>query len=133
MKVIADTCIWSLALRRQTQKPHPTTLELQKLIEDSRVQMIGPIRQELLSGISSASQFSKLKEYLLAFDDLNIQTEDYILAAEFFNQCRSKGVQGSFIDFIICALSKRHQLSIFTDDNDFKSYVKHLPIKLHLF
>lgn len=133
MKVIVDTCIWSIALRRNSPKPHSSTNELKKLIEDARVQMIGPIRQELLSGITLKSQFEKLKQYLTAFDDLIIQTDDYILAAEFFNLCRNKGIQGSFVDFLICALSTKHQLAIFTDDNDFKLYAKILSLKLHTF
>jgi len=106
------------------------TIELQKLIEESRVQMIGPIRQELLSGIVSTKQCKELSEHLLAFEDLSIKTEDYILAAEYFNRCRSKGVQGSFTDFLICSLATQHQLSIFTNDKAFISYSKWLPIQL---
>jgi len=32
--------------------------------------IIGPIRQELLSGISDISQFNKLKDMLSAFEDI---------------------------------------------------------------
>ena len=46
------------------------------------------------------------------------------MAARFFNQCRSKGVQGSNTDFLLCALSARHDLAIFTIDEDFKHYVE---------
>lgn len=46
MKVLVDTCVWSLALRRRKQKTtdEPHVLELQELIKELRVQMIGPIR-----------------------------------------------------------------------------------------
>ena len=63
MKVIVDTSVWSLALRRDKQNV-PASLEVQELqllILDRRVQMIGPIRQELLSGIRSEAQFKKLR------------------------------------------------------------------------
>jgi len=43
--------------------------ELQELINDVRVTIMGPIRQELLSGISTKSQFDALKEHLEAFED----------------------------------------------------------------
>ena len=51
MKIIVDTCIWSIALRRNIVKENPYIEELKNLIEEVRVQFIGPIRQELLSGI----------------------------------------------------------------------------------
>jgi len=131
MKVIVDTCIWSLALRRRNTNIHHVTAELQKLIEESRVQMLGPIRQELLSGIASHAQFKKLKTHLLAFPDLLITTEDYELAAEYFNICRAKGIQGSAIDFLICAIASHHQLAIFTTDNDFIAYASKIPVMLY--
>lgn len=55
MKVIVDTSVWSLALRRDNQESTDTVQELRHLIRDHRVQMIGPIRQEILSGIRSES------------------------------------------------------------------------------
>ena len=118
MKVIVDTSIWSLALRRDRQNASAPVQELQHLIQDHRVQMIGPIRQEILSGIRHESQFKKLKKHLESFPDLPILTEDYVNAAEFFNLCRSKGIQGSNTDFLICAIAIRNKFSIFTTDKD---------------
>ena len=52
MRVLVDTPIWSLALRRRTRTPDdPATAELASLIQDGRAALIGPVRQELLSGI----------------------------------------------------------------------------------
>ena len=53
MKVLVDTSVWSLALRRQETAEGPEVSELIELIRELRVQMIGPVRQELLSGIKS--------------------------------------------------------------------------------
>ena len=36
--------------------------------------IIGPIRQELLSGISDISQFNKLKDMLSAFEDISLES-----------------------------------------------------------
>jgi predicted nucleic acid-binding protein len=131
MKVIVDTSVWSSALRRGGQSRIPCAKELRGLIEDHRVQMIGPIRQEILSGIRSESQFNSLKKYLFGFADLPILTEDYVLAARYFNLCRSKGIQGSNTDFLMCAASVRNELPIYTTDNDFELFAKHIPIRLH--
>lgn len=129
MKVLVDTCIWSGALRYR--KPDSTLIhQLQDLINDSRVSIIGPIRQEILSGISDARQFQKLKKILSSFEDIPLETEHFEKAAEFSNICRRKGIQGSTIDFLICAVAHLENLEIFTTDSDFENYSRFLPIAL---
>jgi predicted nucleic acid-binding protein len=132
MKIIVDTCVWSLALRRNREPINGAIMELKSLIQDFRVQMIGPIRQEILSGIKSETQFQSLEDNLSGFTDLQLNEDDYVLAARFFNICRSKGVQGSNTDFLICAVSANHNLGIFTFDQDFQHFSKYLPISLHI-
>jgi hypothetical protein len=129
MKVLVDTCVWSLALRHKSPISE-MTIKVKELIKDGRVVMIGPIRQELLSGISEISQFNKLKDKLSAFEDTPLASTHFVKAAEFCNICRKKGVQGSTIDFLICAVSYIENLAILTIDKDFDNYRKHLPIKL---
>ena len=130
MKVIVDTCVWSLALRREQTTSHKVSKELRNLILDHRVQMMGPIRQEILSGIRTESEFQKVKNHLTGFPDLPLISEDYETAASYFNLCRHKGVQGSNTDFLICAAAVRGKFSIFTLDKDFKQFSKYLPIEL---
>ena len=131
MKVIVDTSVWSLALRRDKQSAFGPVEELRHIIRDHRVQMIGPIRQEILSGIRNESQFKKLQKHLESFPDFPILTEDYVTAAKFFNRCRSKGIQGSNTDFLICAVAARNRFSIYTTDKDFELFSKHIHIILH--
>jgi hypothetical protein len=50
-----------LALRRTNDNTIKTVQILKNLILEQKVQMIGPIRQELLSGIKSEKQFNTLK------------------------------------------------------------------------
>jgi len=128
MKVLVDTSIWSLALRRKS--PGFATEKLTDLILSSQVVLIGPVRQELLSGISDEKVFNDLKARLAPFDDLPITTTDYEAAAGFFNTCRARGVQGSHIDFLICAVAANNNLLIYTSDRDFEQFSKHLPIRL---
>jgi hypothetical protein len=130
--VIVDTCVWSLALRRNVlQGSSPVVIELEQLIRSYKVQMLGPVRQELLSGIRSKKQFNKLKKYLTEFPDLPLITEDHENAAEYFNFCRAKGIQGSNTDFLLCSIAKRCGFALYTTDKDFLLFSKHLPIKLH--
>ena len=63
MNVVPDTPIWSLAFRRRKRSSNDQILvdELTELIRETRAVMIGPIRQEVLSGIAHPSQFEKVK------------------------------------------------------------------------
>jgi len=131
MKVIVDTCIWSEALRKKSDSNQKIIQKLTEFIRDVRVQLIGPIRQELLSGIKSVKQFEELKYYLSTFNDLQINTEDYEKAAEFYNICRRNGIQGSNTGFLICAVADSYNLEIFTTDKDFENYQKYIPIDLY--
>jgi len=131
MRVLVDTSVWSLALRRGGDAESEPVRQLRDLIADQRVQMIGPIRQEILSGVRDAEQFKELERRLSAFPDLPLTEEDHVTAARFFNLCRRKGVQGSNTDFLVCALAVRHRLEIFTTDKGFTQFARHLPIVLH--
>jgi hypothetical protein len=131
MRVLVDTSVWSLALRRNAPADGPELTELIELIREVRVQMIGPVRQELLCGIRNQAQFRKLRDHLRAFPDLEVTSRDYEIAAEFFNLCRGKGIQGSNTDFLISAIAARHKIPIFTADGDFTLFQPHLPITLH--
>jgi predicted nucleic acid-binding protein len=129
MKVLVDTCVWSQSLKHKIPNLELAN-KLKDLINDGRIAMIGPIKQELLSGISDTMQFEKLKEKLSSYEDVPLKTEYFVKAAEFNNTCRKNGIQGSTTDFLICAVAHLENLFIFTVDNDFENYKKYLPIKL---
>lgn len=129
MKVLVDTSIWSIVLR--SKRNERVLRYFSELIEEGRVEIIGSIRQEILSGIRSEKQFEQLKSYLDAFVDIPLSSDDYINAAQAFNRCRSKGIQGSHIDFLICSVAQNYNLSIYTADKDFISYASVLPILLY--
>lgn len=131
MNVVVDTSVWSLALRRNTPNDAIAIINiLRDLIADGRVVVLGVIRQEVLSGIRYTEQFIRLRDYLRAFPDLELMSEDYELAAEFFNTCRSNGVQGSNTDFLLCAVANRLGYSILTTDKDFENFQLHIPVVL---
>jgi len=131
MSVIVDTSVWSLALRRRTPPDSSATvMQLRDLITNDQVAFLGAIRQEILSGVRSSEQFTRLRDYLRVFTDIELVPQDYELAAEFFNTCRSNGIQGSNTDFLICAAAHRRSYSILTTDNDFQSFQTHIPVIL---
>jgi predicted nucleic acid-binding protein len=132
VEVLVDTTIWSLALRRRkgsiSEIEQGLTALLGELIRENRVRLIGPIRQEVLSGIREPAQYERLRRYLRFFPDQPLGTPDYEQAALCSNQCRSRGIAGSEVDFLICAVALDRKWQILTTDADFKSYAKAVPI-----
>ena len=135
MLVSVDTPIWSLALRRRkvALNPHEQriTAALRELIQDGRAQLLGPVRQELLSGIREEASFKRLRDYLRAFEQVTLDVNDYEEAASLNNQCRARGISASAIDALICATALRRNWQIFTTDRDFSRYATVLPLKLY--
>jgi len=131
MNIVIDTSVWSLALRRARSSGAAEALELAELVREGRAAMMGPVRQELLSGVQREQQYESLREYLRAFPDIALEAEDYEEVASFFNRCRAKGVQSSNTDFLICAVAARRRFGILTTDTDFRHFAKLLPIELH--
>jgi predicted nucleic acid-binding protein len=136
MNLLVDTPVWSLALRRKHADLSPreerVTQALAEVIRDGRAQLVGVVRQELLSGIREEERFRKLRDYLRAFDDPPLETGDYEQAAQMHNRCRARGIAGSAIDFLICAMASRRNWQIFTTDKDFEHYRRVLGLKLYV-
>ena len=134
MNVLVDANVWSEALRRnQSREPESSEVRvLRDLILEDRVQLIGALRQEILSGIREGERFERFKMKLRSFPDRLIELQRYEEAAEFFNRCRANGLQGSQTDFLICACAIAWGQPILTKDRDFKRYQTLIPIRLLL-
>jgi predicted nucleic acid-binding protein len=131
--IVVDTTIWSKAYRRKriADEDHVIIKELYDILDMEEEVLIGPVRQELLSGISDKNVLNDLVKKLSGFNNYEAQSDDHNLAADFFNVCLINGIQGSQTDYLICAIAHRYDLEIFTEDKDFNNYKKYLPIKLY--
>lgn len=121
MKILIDSCVWSLALRRRnkallSKDEQRIVAILSEAVQNGRVAIIGPIRQEVLSGIKEVAQFKRLSLALEGFQDIPIPTSHYEEAARMFNLCRTRGVACGAIDMLICAVAFRERWSILTTD-----------------
>jgi predicted nucleic acid-binding protein len=76
------------------------------------------------------AQFDRLRSHLRPFPDAQLEAEDYEEAAHMSNRCRSRGIAGSSIDFLICATAHRRSWAIFTIDRDFQRFAEVLPVRL---
>ncbi len=135
MTVLVDTTIWSVALRRPSRRLNPAqraiVAEWRRLAADGTAAIVGPVRQEILSGVRDPGTFNRLKEGLAGIDCISIGIDDYDQAAHFYNELRALGVAGGSVDLLICAVAHRLAIPIFTTDRDFDRYARHLEIQLH--
>ena len=119
MKLLVDTSVWSLALRRKkTASLNPDEQKLKaepvQAIQDGRVAMLGLLRQELLSGIKEKAQFDKVKAALDPYLGEPINTADYeyaITSLLSILQCRAHGpyIQKHLLRAILCAPFNRNE------------------------
>jgi len=132
MKVIVDTSVWSEVLRRPRGDRTGLHDEMEELIREGRVVMLGPIRQELLSGLRNDQQFRRLRDGLRSFPDHRLEVGDFEEAAVCFNRCRAKGLQGSNTDFLICSVGIRNGFEVFTFGRDFDGFGRVLALKRYV-
>ena len=135
MIVVVDTPIWSLALRRRSSDLAYNEVglvrELEALIDEGRVSLVGSVRQEVLSGIRTEKQFERVANALRAFPDEPCKAIDCEAPAIFSNECRRGGIIGGTVDFQICAVADRLKGAIFTADGDFERFARFVPVRLH--
>jgi len=134
MNVLVDTSIWSLALRHRRQGLAASDYVLIRALADlvgyGRAQLIGPVRQEVLSGIREQAQFVRLRQALRLYEETTLVIDDFEEAAGMSNECRRRGITGSPVDFLLCAVAERHKWQIFTTDRDFEHYRRILGLTL---
>ena len=135
MTVLVDTSVWSLALRRKTRsklsiEQVKQVRALERFIAEAQVALLGVVRQEILSGIKDRNQFLRLRTFLQGFPDVPLGGADYERAAEMSNTCRSHGIAGHAIDFLICSVAENRGWTIYSLDRDFEMYSKHLGLRL---
>jgi hypothetical protein len=129
MKLLVDTCVWSLLLRRKcgamlsTEQQDAVAL-LREAILEQRVAIVGPIRQEVLSGIKHEAQFQKLLAALAGFPDLSLDRHHFEEAARLFNLCQARGVACGSTDMLICAVAIHEGFDVLTVDQGLKRCVE---------
>lgn len=134
MSVLVDTPIWSLALRRKradlSKYDKQIVLALHELAQRGNVELIGLVRQEVLSGIRDENHFLDIRERLRVFANTTVTSWDFEEAASLSNRCRRSGIASSTVDMLICAVALRNGWQIFSTDRDFVHYAKAIPIRL---
>ena len=131
MTLLVDTCVWSLALRRDAEATGPEVLRLREALFGSDVVVTtGLVLQELLQGFSGAKARKQIVERFAALPLLQPDRDDHIRAADLRNTCRRAGVQLGTIDALLAELCIRHDLTLLTTDKDFLHAGRHCPLRV---
>jgi predicted nucleic acid-binding protein len=126
-QVLIDTNIWSTFLRRKNSEDQKLRDNIEMLLKENRISLIGPIRQEILTRIRDHNKFLILKEYFEAFEDDQITTETYEKAAQIANDCLKRGIAISAVDATIVSVVVTNGFEIYTKDKDFMRYKTVVP------
>jgi predicted nucleic acid-binding protein len=131
LSLFVDTCVWSLAMRRDAPSPVPEVNGLVRAIEAGEaILTTGLVLQELLQGFSGPRDRGRIVDRFAALPLLVADRRDHVDAAELRNRCRRGGVQIGTIDALLAQLCIRHDLTMLTTDGDFRMLSRHFPLKL---
>jgi hypothetical protein len=134
VSVLVDTPIWSLALRRKTRDlsshDQRIILTLQKLAQQGEVQLLGMVRQEMLSGVRDERRFLIIRDRLRAFPDVSARASGFPRGSQLKYPVPSGRLTSSTVDIYDRRCCLRNGWQIFSTDADFFHFAKVVPIQL---
>lgn len=131
MNLFVDTSVWSLALRRSPPSQSPEVRLLGTCLErGDLIVTAGLVLQELLQGFQGPSARKRIIEGFSLLPVITPEVDDHIEAADLRNRCRRKNVQIGTIDALIARLCIRHELSLLTTNEDFRTMARHCALSV---
>lgn len=133
MRVLVDTSVWSLALRKKGAADHATAHKLKAfLLGDEDLFLTGLILQEILQAFRREATFRRMVTYFEPFSLLPSGRRSYIAAARLHRHCRSKGISVTTADCQIATAAIENDCLLLTADKDFEHIARHSDLKLAL-
>lgn len=121
MKVLVDTSVWSLALRKRGPAEHPGVEKLSRLLEQGERVVLTPLLlQEILQGFREEGDFRRLVGYFEPFELLAWGRDHAVASARLHRLCRNRGIAASTADCSIAASAILENCRLLTADRDFE-------------
>ncbi len=131
MRVLVDTSVWSLALRKGGPADHPAVGKLSNLLSGNEdLVLTGLILQEILQAFRAEATFRKAAKHLEPFSLLSLDRTDCVAAARLHRRCASEGVAASTVDCQIATAAINHDCLLLTADADFEHIAAHSDLRL---
>ncbi len=115
--VIVDTSVWVQSFRLPDS---PEKQEVERLIQNRDVAMVGPVYAELLRGARDGDEFRLLEETLGALPFLESDKEAWQRTGRLLFDLGRRGVTLSFADALIAALALEGDHQVYTLDEHFQ-------------
>lgn len=116
-KVIVDTSIWIEFFRNPLSREKK---EVDSLLEDNQVFLVGIILAELLQGTKNQKEFELLKSALGALTFCEVTYKTWVKTGEISYQLRRKGITIPLSDCLIAALAFQNNCHVYTSDPHFR-------------
>lgn len=126
--VLIDTSAW---LFNFPPRVVPEIRErISALIEQDKAAITSPIHFELLQGVRSGHEFTRLYQHLGSLHLFPFTAADWVKAAQWAQRLRAQGVKAKTIDFLIAYKALRHRLTLLHADRDFDRISDRIPLKV---
>ena len=131
MKVVVDTSVWSLSLRKKGPADHEAVSKLASLLDDGEEVLItGTILQEVLQAFRHPATARKVARYFEPLPLVELARSDYAAAAALHRRCASRGVTASTTDCQIAQAAISRNCPLLTTDRDFARIARCSDLKL---
>jgi len=131
MRILIDTSVWSLALRRGGPADHSAVAKLRSFLDSGEdLFLTGLILQEVLQAFRDDKVVARVAEHLEPFPLLPIEVDTCRFAADLFRKCRHRGLGASTVDCHIAASAIENDCHLLTTDRDFERLTQIGPLQL---
>lgn len=125
---LADTNVWSLAYRSDTDRANPLIRRLRHALGTGTVLTTGLVYLELLRGFTRPSTREEITVLFNGVPFIEPTRHDYAAAANLSVTCRRRGVQLETVDALIAQVCISNGLTLLTEDGDFTQAARHIPL-----
>ena len=128
--ILVDTSAW-IELIRTTGHPAHVTLR-HHLERRAPIATSEPVIMELLAGVATAAERSKLRARLMALPRLTVRgLADFEAAADLYRVCRRRGgTVRKLVDCLIAAVAIRERATLLHNDRDFDVLARHTRLRI---
>ena len=131
MRVLVDTSVWSLSLRKGGPAKHPAVEKLAALLRANEdVVLTGLILQEILQGFRSDVAFRNVLRHLEPFPLLELDRRSCVAAASLHRRCAARGVSVTTVDCQIATAAIHYDCVLLSADRDFERIARLSDLKL---
>lgn len=119
--VLIDTCIWAGFFNRPNSAEH---LVAERLVEDDRAAIIGPVLGEVLYGFRRDEQADWVASSLAGIHELVLDWDDWREAARLGRELKSRGHSLPLTDLAIAAVAIRRRCEVYSTDPHFDRFTE---------